>query len=395
MPVNNAMQKTFGLKASLMLVTSLTIMSGATIAPSLPEIAREYGDNARSEYLSKLILTVPALAIAVCGTFAGMLVDRFGRKNLLLFGLMLYAVAGISGYFLDDIFLILVGRALLGVSVALVMTIATTLVGDYFVGPERHKFLGYQGGFMALGGMVFVGFGGLLADFHWRFPFLLYLFSLVVLPLAAYYLYEPANKEERLEIREEATPDYPKPIVNLIYITVFLYMVVFYMIPVQIPFLLEDIGVKKYLLAGLAIAIGTIAAAVTAFFYQKMRARLHYSKIYAIGFILIGIGYGIVSISHTYLTVISGLIVSGFGVGALMPNANLWLLSVVPEKIRGKAVGKITAALFLGQFFSPILVQPLVKMYNLHLVFGAVGIFTALMGIGYAFSRFRDQEMAD
>ena len=386
-------QQPFGLKAALMLVTSLTILSGATIAPALPEIAREYGDTARSEYLSKLLLTVPALVIAGCGVGAGILVDRWGRRRLLFFGLVLYAVAGTSGFFLDNIYAILGGRALLGVAVAFVMTIATALVGDYFEGERRHKFLGIQGGFSVLGGMVFVGLAGWLTDFNWRYSFLLYLFSLLVLPLCVRYLYEPMAADKRREMRVERVPDYSRPTVNLIFATVFVYMLIFYMIPVQIPFLLVDLGITKYVLAGAAIAIGTVAAAVVAFFYKRIRARLHYAKIYALGFTLIGLGYLVIGQSTNFGIVIVGLIVSGCGVGTLVPNANLWLLSVVPEAIRGKATGKIASVLFLGQFFSPIVVQPLVKMYDLHTVFSAVGVFTLVLGVGFSFSRFREKEL--
>ena len=386
-------QQPFGLKAALMLVTSLTILSGATIAPALPEIAREYGGTVRSEYLSKLLLTIPALVIAVCGVGAGMLVDRWGRRRLLFFGLVLYAVAGTSGFFLNNIYAILAGRALLGVAVAFVMTIATALVGDYFEGERRHKFLGIQGGFSVLGGMVFVGLAGWLTDFNWRYSFLLYLFSLLVLPLTVRYLYEPINAAQRKELRVEKVPDYSHATVNLIFATVFVYMLIFYMIPVQIPFLLVDIGVTKYVLAGAAIAVGTVAAAIVAFFYKHLRARMHYAKIYALGFSLIGVGYLIIGQSPNFGIVIVGLIVSGCGVGTLVPNANLWLLSVVPEAIRGKATGKIAAVLFLGQFFSPIVVQPLVKMYDLHLVFSAVGVFTLVLGVGFSFSRFSEKEL--
>jgi hypothetical protein len=49
---------------------------------------------------------------------------------------------------------------------------ATALIADYYVGAARGQFLGLQAAFMALGGVVFLTFGGFLADVNWRLPFL-------------------------------------------------------------------------------------------------------------------------------------------------------------------------------------------------------------------------------
>ena len=101
---------------------------------------------------------------------------------------MLYAVAGVGGFFLNNLYYILISRAILGISVGMSMTIVITLIADYFEGIERQKFVGLQIAFMSIGGILFIGFGGILADFGWRYPFLIYLFSLLVLPLTIIFL---------------------------------------------------------------------------------------------------------------------------------------------------------------------------------------------------------------
>ena len=55
------------------------------------------------------------------------------------------------------------------------------------------KFVGIQIAFMSLGGILFTGLGGVLADYSWRYPFLIYLFALVVLPFSILFLREPAR----------------------------------------------------------------------------------------------------------------------------------------------------------------------------------------------------------
>lgn len=57
----------------------------------------------------------------------------------------------------------------MGLSVAGIMTTATTLIADYYTGSVRARFLGLQSASMALGGVVFLSVGGFLADYEIAF----------------------------------------------------------------------------------------------------------------------------------------------------------------------------------------------------------------------------------
>ena len=66
-------------------------MAGATIAPGLPGLLAHFADHPDAEYLTRFILTIPGLAIAITAPFAGVLADRFGRRVLLQLGVVLYS----------------------------------------------------------------------------------------------------------------------------------------------------------------------------------------------------------------------------------------------------------------------------------------------------------------
>ncbi|HXR80114.1 MAG TPA: MFS transporter, partial [Saprospiraceae bacterium] len=151
-------------KLTLLLVSSLTIMSVITISPALPQMAIAFSGVENAAFIVKLVLTIPALMIAVVSPVTGRLIDRYGRLRILRFALGLYAIAGVGGYFLDNLYLILLSRALLGVAVGMSMPTVITLIADYFEGAERQKFVGIQIAFMSIGGIVFIGLGGVLAD---------------------------------------------------------------------------------------------------------------------------------------------------------------------------------------------------------------------------------------
>lgn len=352
-------------------------MAGAAVAPSLPQISKIFSGNPDAEFLSKLILTIPALVIAIFAPMAGWFIDRFGKKKLLIFSLVLYAASGTSGLYLDSLFALLIGRAFLGLSVSGTMTSTIALIADYFHGAERNKFIGLQGSAMGVGGVVFAGLGGLFADWHWRLPFLIYAFSLAIIPLAVFSIYNVGIKE--LEQLGSSNPEENLTVsrakIILIYVVAFFIMLVFYMIPVQIPFLLKKFQGVSNTKTGLAISIMTACGAFIAYHYRKFRAKFSFQLIYVCAFLLIAAGYAVISFSTGYYHVVSGLAISGVGVGLTMPNTNLWLINSSPPHIRGRLVGGLTSSLFLGQFFSPLISKPVISSGSIANMFGYFSLF--------------------
>lgn len=152
--------------AVLLGASTMTIMAGATIAPSLPAMAEHFG--AGSELGVRLLVTITALAIAIAAPLAGYLGDRVGRVPVLFASVMLYVLAGGAGLVLNDLFALQISRVVLGLAVAGVMTSVSALTGDLYEGTPRDRMLGYQGAAMGFGGVIFLGLGGILAGFGWR-----------------------------------------------------------------------------------------------------------------------------------------------------------------------------------------------------------------------------------
>ena len=119
---------------------------------------------------------------------------------MLLGSLLIYALAGAAGSLANSLTELLIGRALLGVGMAGVMTGATTLLADYFRGPARDRVMGEQGAFMGLGGVVFLLAAGELAEVSWRLPFLMYGLGLPVVVAGWFCVREPEVEPEPIEV---------------------------------------------------------------------------------------------------------------------------------------------------------------------------------------------------
>lgn len=372
--------KKWKLKLTLLLVSSLTIMSVITISPALPQMAMEFSDVEHAEFLVKLVLTLPALMIAIFSPITGRLIDRHGRLGILWFSLVLYAISGAGGFFLNNLYHILISRAVLGISVGMSMTIVITLIADYFEGMERQKFVGLQIAFMSMGGILFIGFGGILADFGWRYPFLMYLTSLMVLPLSIRYLPMPAVVEKR----NQANGNVKVPrIIWMLFMNTMLMWIIFFLIPVQIPFYLKAIGIEKNWLIGAAIAMSTAFSAVSSFFYSRIKQRFSFLSVFSMGYLLMAAGFICISISNTYVVVVIAMMLSGLGMGMMIPNTNMWVMKIAPPEIRGMEIGKLTTFWFFGQFLSPIIIFPVLNILSLSSTFMLASGFLFLMSIGF------------
>ncbi|MBD2665164.1 MFS transporter [Richelia sinica] len=375
------------LKFTLLLTSTLTIMAGATIAPSLPAMQNHFANVENVEFWVRLLLTTPALLIALGAPVAGQLVDTLGRKPLLIVSALLYGLAGSSGFVLNSLFQMLAGRAFLGLAVAGIMVSATTLIADYYQGDRRSSFMGLQAAFMSLGGVVFLSVGGFIADINWRFPFLIYLFSWFLLPTIIWALYEPASNSTQNPSTSISSPDVeqtevktPFKLLGLIYGSALILQIVFYMIPVQLPFYLAQLSGASASQSGLAIALVTLFAAIASMNYGKIKQKFSYVQILSISFVLVGLGYIGIGLVGNYNLILLVLIPAGLGLGMLTPNLNVWTTITVPAALRGRALGGLTTCIFLGQFLSPIVTQPLNQAIKLSGTYGLAGVLMAVLG---------------
>ena len=365
-------------KLTLLLISGLTIMAASIVAPSLADIANEFAEVPHASLLAKLVLSIPAIFIAISAPIAGTLIDRIGRIRLLLFGLILYAVSGTSAIYLDSIYAILVGRVFLGMSIGICSTVAVTLIGDYFQGPERKKFIGIQAAYIGIIGVVFLSLGGYLAEPGWRYPFYIYALTLLILPLAASFLPEPPRHEQ------ERVPFKSTPVLNILFASAMIWMVLFYVIPTQLPFLLADYGFSANKVVGNILALNALGMMVASLSYQRIGRRLSHSLVYGLGFVLMGAGFCAAGFSGNLAVVTSGMFSVGLGIGLVWPNTNFWVLELASEQTRGRATGILTMCLFTGQFLSPLLVQPILGSTGQPALFVIVGCAFVVLALAYA-----------
>jgi len=222
------------LKPAILSVSVLTIMASAAVAPALGKIRLAFPDA--NATLIKLVLTLPPLIIIPFSLLSGWLVYRVSKKALMITGLLIYLLAGCGGGFARNITELLVIRAILGIGVGLIMPLSTTLVGDFFQGPERSKMMGQATSLQNLGGVIFQITAGYLAVISWRYAFGVYSLALVILLLIIFWLPEPP----RAIVKQAQKPKSRLPMgVYLCAFLCVLNMIVFFSVPTNLAILLE------------------------------------------------------------------------------------------------------------------------------------------------------------
>ncbi|MCC0023692.1 MAG: MFS transporter [Hyphomicrobiaceae bacterium] len=371
-----------GRAIALLAAATLTVMANATLSPALAGLAEIFSDTPNGAFLIRLLVPAPSLAVVILAPLIGLAADRFGRTSLLLAGIALFSVAGSAGLYLPDLWSILISRLGLGVAVALIMVTQTALLGDLFTGAKRKALTGLQTSARNFGGLVFISLSGLVASISPRFSFGIYALSVLVLPLVMAFVREPEHlsggTRSASELADRSGPvrtiGWTWPMAGLAILQM-LTNLSFFVMPTQVPFLFAARGENSALMTGLTLGLLSLTGGLTALGFARVSGRIGPAFVFALGFVSLALGLLLVGTGGGNLSVLGGAILAGAGYATLLPNLVALTLRIAPVARRGTASGILTTVVFLGQFASPFVSQPLLERAG----FG--GMFASFAGV--------------
>ncbi|MFJ8246825.1 MFS transporter [Peribacillus asahii] len=147
------------------------------------------------------LVAVFAVAQLLMSPLAGRFVDRYGRKKIIIIGLLLFGVSELIFGLGTNVWVLYLSRVLGGISAAFIMPGVTAYVADITSVQERPKAMGYLSAAISTGFIIGPGIGGFIAEYGIRFPFF---FAAAIAFLACissiFILKEPLTKEQLAEI---------------------------------------------------------------------------------------------------------------------------------------------------------------------------------------------------
>jgi MFS family permease len=354
---SNAGTRQAGLTQGLILslVTFLPILATLSVAPAIPRLIEHFSDVPNAKLLVTMLLSVPAICIAISAPFVGYFTDRVGRKRVLVAAVILYGIFGIAPLFLDNLYTILATRAGVGVAEAMLVTVGKTLIGDYFAGERRQRWIGYQNAIDAVLGTSMWLIGGYLASFGWRSPFLLYLVSVPLLVAIVFLIWEPEQSERRIESGEPAvTVPFPWRRMAIVYGVTLFASAMYFSYPTNIARALSELGVDSPATIGLLTAIASIGTPLGALFFSRATFISTAAYIGA-GLLFIGLSYVAIGFAADYHQAAGFGFFEQFGNGLVGAVLTAWCLAVLPFEHRGRGMGIWGTFMVSGIFVSPML----------------------------------------
>ena len=370
----------------------LPILAIVSLFPAVPSIIDHFAGDPEAGWKVPAMVSAPGLAIAAIAPFAGILVDRFGRRRLLLFSTFFYALIGVIPFFLDNLNAIYASRILLGVTEAAILTTLNTLIGDYWDDRGRRHWLALQGtvGPLLAAGMIYCA--GMLTAVRWNGVFLIYLVALPIFAAMVVYLYEPASDataRKMLGIDQDRVARTPFPWSSVLQIgaVTLAAAVLYYVFIVNGGMAFREVGIQSSAKLGELTALPSLFVVVGAgLFWLMGRARAQLQLASCFG--LLGVGLAMIGLAPDWKWMIAGLVIQQTGAGMTIPTLIAWAQTKLPFEHRGRGMGVWTACFFFGQFASPLLVSvvrgAVVTMQSAFLTAGVLGVLCALVSVAMA-----------
>ncbi|HBT26235.1 MULTISPECIES: MFS transporter [Pseudothermotoga] len=180
------------------------------MSPTIGMIEEEFGVSDAQIGLVGAIFTVIGALISLVW---GYLADKFNRKNLLLYSVLVGEIPCLMTAFSGSFSQLFLWRALTGIGVGASFPIVYSLVADMFDEVSRGKIVAFLTSAISIGnilGMVIGGFVG--PSFGWRIPFVIVSLPNVFLTIAAFFvLKEPKRGAFEKGIGELVRAGYTYP----------------------------------------------------------------------------------------------------------------------------------------------------------------------------------------
>lgn len=365
----------------LLLPITMSVVGISVFTATAHLMAEHFRDVPNADYLIQLLITMPAIWILLFSPVAGWLADRFGRRQILIWSMIVYAFVGSAPFFLENIYVILVTRCGVGICESIVMTVTTTMISDYYKGAARERWLAAQTATASLSALLIIWAGGQLgAAFGWQGPFLVYLYSLILVIGVITFTWEPA-KDSVLEVTSGADARYTQlPMARMIGICAITLVasVMFYATITQNANALVSLGVSDPGTIGNLSSLASLGVPIGTFIFWVL-GRLPIGWLLTIDFALIGLGFSWMGSASSPSTYAWAANVQQIGCGLVLPTMLVWATRGLAFDIRGRGTGMWQATFAIGQFVSGVTLTFLGKQLG-----GLLPTFSALGKICFA-----------
>ena len=310
----------------------------------------------------------------------GSLSDRIGRKRLIQIGLLLDVILGILTGLVTNWSILLLIRVLNGVATAAVAAPAEASLVDQVPHARRGEALGF---YLTLS-MVGFNLGPLLGgtiqylganvlhlgiEMSYRIPFFIdSVLALIAFVLVRFGVEETRGHKAPITVRDVTEtvtlPPQVQASLRVLYITSLATgFAVGFIIPISVLYF-GDLYQATTPQIGLVLTVSGFVGLTCNFFAGKLSDRIGRKPIIALGSFPSRVATLLLPFAPNFLSAAGITVIRSFGHNVAMPAARALNADLIPESLRGKLFGRMSAFFNIGAIAGPILSTVLYDRYR-------------------------------
>lgn len=330
----------------------LMFLGISIVIPVLPTILYDLDLNGSD---LGVLVAVFALFQMIASPFGGRFADKFGKKIIIIIGLLLFSISEFIFAMGDTFSILLLSRVLGGISAAFVMPGVNGMIGDLSTSEDRAKNFSYMSAVINTGFIVGPGVGGFLAEISHRMPFYFAGGLGIIALLFSIFLLKEASEDDSIETQKTKVKE-PFPY-KLFVVPIIIMLILSYgLASTETMFSLytaEKVGFEPKDIS-IAITGGAIVGVIfQLFLFEKLVGKIGEIKLTLFSLIYSVLILGAFLIASKYITVMLVSFVIFIGFDLIRPSMTNYFSKLAGNN-QGTAGGLNSAATSVGNLIGPL-----------------------------------------
>ncbi|WP_138859116.1 MFS transporter [Exiguobacterium mexicanum] len=343
--------------AILMLNMFIAVAGFGIIIPIIPDYLKMIGEGGTA---AGLMISVFAGTQLLMSPIAGKWADVYGRRLMIILGLIGFTVSMGVFYLSDNLTVLLISRAIGGVGAALLIPAIFAYVADITTLKQRAKGNSYISAAMSLGIVIGPGIGGFFAEFGLKAPLLLSAIVSFVAVISSIILLKEPDREPYVQTSESES--LPRQLVSSTRKPYFFVLVINLVMAFGLMayesvlglFVSETFSATPQQIAVMITGTGIVSVIVQLFAVDRLVSLLGEIKVVLIFIMLAALGFLFSLFAGSYTIFFAVTLIIFLSTSILRPVLNT-LVSKMADKEQGFAMGMNNAYMSIGNIVGPTL----------------------------------------
>ncbi|WP_214793401.1 MULTISPECIES: MFS transporter [unclassified Exiguobacterium] len=343
--------------AILMLNMFIAVAGFGIIIPIIPDYLKMIGEGGTA---AGLMISVFAGTQLLMSPIAGKWADVYGRRLMIILGLIGFTVSMGVFYLSDNLTVLLISRAIGGVGAALLIPAIFAYVADITTLKQRAKGNSYISAAMSLGIVIGPGIGGFFAEFGLKAPLLLSAIVSFVAVISSIILLKEPDREPYVQTSESES--LPRQLVSSTRKPYFFVLVINLVMAFGLMayesvlglFVSETFSATPQQIAVMITGTGIVSVIVQLFAVDRLVSLLGEIKVVLFFIMLAALGFLFSLFAGSYTIFFAVTLIIFLSTSILRPVLNT-LVSKMADKEQGFAMGMNNAYMSIGNIVGPTL----------------------------------------